>query len=178
MFHSIRWRVAIIFVVVVVVCMGGLGAYMVQFVNDSYLEHLRAQSINQAYIAGNAAQPYLTGQQNNIKDLVQSLEAWQISVVPLRSAAIPAPEPGPLTAIFTFGCIFMKSSAQILVSGVTVLDPITLKVPERPPSGAVVDGLVVAGCPHPASKTATITSTDVSNIALYLLDLLIMLSLL
>jgi len=73
MFHSIRWRVAVIFVVVVVVCMGGLGTYMVQFVNDSYLEHLRAQSINQAYIAGNAAQPYLNGQQNNINDLVQRL---------------------------------------------------------------------------------------------------------
>ena len=81
-------------------------------------------------------------------------EAWQISVVPLIRAAIPAPDPGPLTAIFTFGCIFMNSSAQTEVSGVTVLEPMILKEPESSsPIGVVVLWLL-----HPA---ATMNSTAI-----------------
>ena len=51
------------------------------------------------------------------------------------------PEPGPLTAILTFGYIVMNSSAQTVVSGVTVLEPIMLKEPES--SVPVGVGLVV-----------------------------------
>ena len=54
-----------------------------------------------------------------------------MSVVPSMSAAIPAPEPGPLTAIFTCELAFMKSSAHTELNGVTVFEPIILKEPER-----------------------------------------------
>ena len=50
---------------------------------------------------------------------------------------MPAPEPGPLTAIRTFGCTFINCSAHIKVSGVTVLEPIILIEPDSSSLGDV-----------------------------------------
>jgi hypothetical protein len=85
-------------------------------------------------------------------------DAWQISVVPLIRAAIHAPEPGPLTAILTLGCIFMNSSAQTVESGVTVLEPIILNEPDssEPSTGA---GVVGAASPQPLINTAAAINT-------------------
>jgi two-component system phosphate regulon sensor histidine kinase PhoR len=48
MFSSIRWRVAVFFVLLVIVCIGGLSAYLSQFTKTNYIDNLELQLIKQA----------------------------------------------------------------------------------------------------------------------------------
>ncbi len=74
MFHSIRWRIAITFVVLILVCMGGLSAYLLHFVKDNYLDNLRMQLTAQAQLVGDASEPYLdSGQTESIDALAERL---------------------------------------------------------------------------------------------------------
>ncbi len=61
MLRSIRWRIAITFVVLILVCMGGLSAYLLHFVKGNYLDHLRTQLTAQAQLVGDASEPYFEG---------------------------------------------------------------------------------------------------------------------
>ena len=63
MFKSIRWRIAITFVVLILVCMGGLSAYLLHFVKGNYLESLRTQLTDEAQLVGDASKPYFEGEQ-------------------------------------------------------------------------------------------------------------------
>jgi len=63
MFRSIRWRIAITFVVLILVCMGGLSAYLLHFVKGNYLDSLRTQLTDEAQLVGDASEPYLDGGQ-------------------------------------------------------------------------------------------------------------------
>ena len=63
MFKSIKWRIAITFVVLILVCMGGLSVYLLHFVKGNYLDNLRIQLAGQAQLAGDASEPYLDGGQ-------------------------------------------------------------------------------------------------------------------
>ena len=74
MFHSIRWRIAITFVVLILVCMGGLSAYLLHSVKDNYLDNLRMQLTAQAQLVGDASEPYLdSGQTESIDALAERL---------------------------------------------------------------------------------------------------------
>jgi two-component system phosphate regulon sensor histidine kinase PhoR len=58
MFRSIRWRIAAAFAVLLVVCIGGLSAYLSYFFRENYLDNLRTQLIDQAKLVGDASEPY------------------------------------------------------------------------------------------------------------------------
>jgi two-component system phosphate regulon sensor histidine kinase PhoR len=58
MFRSIRWRIAAAFAVLLVVCIGGLSAYLSHFFQDNYMHNLRTQLTDQAKLVGDASEPY------------------------------------------------------------------------------------------------------------------------
>lgn len=63
MFGSLRWRIAIPFVVLILACMGGLSAYLLHSVKGNYLDNLRTQLTGQAQLVGDAMVPHLDGGQ-------------------------------------------------------------------------------------------------------------------
>ena len=58
MFRSIRWRTATAFVVLILICIGGFSAYLSHFFKESYLDNLRAQLTDQAYLIGDTSASY------------------------------------------------------------------------------------------------------------------------
>ena len=74
MFGSIRWRIAITFVVLILVCMGGLSVYLLHFVKGNYLDNLRTQLTGQAQLVGDASKLYFDGgQMESINALAERL---------------------------------------------------------------------------------------------------------
>ncbi|MDM7998577.1 MAG: ATP-binding protein [Dehalococcoidia bacterium] len=61
MFRSIRWRIAAAFAVLLIVCIGGLSAYLSHFFHDNYMHNLRAQLADQARLVGDASESYFVG---------------------------------------------------------------------------------------------------------------------
>ena len=61
MFRSIRWRIAVAFAALLVVCIGGLSIYLSHFFRDTYVKSLRGQLTDQAKLVGDAGEPYFTG---------------------------------------------------------------------------------------------------------------------
>ena len=62
MFHSIRWRIAIPFVLLIVLIMSGLGIYISDFVRQSYLNDLGAQLTAEARLAADYLAPSIPGE--------------------------------------------------------------------------------------------------------------------
>lgn len=90
MFHSIRWRVAITFVVLILVCMGGLSAYLLQFVRNNYFDSLRTQLIAQARLVASASEPYFAGQ-GNLDTFVRKLgegTASRITIIDISGVVL------------------------------------------------------------------------------------------
>ncbi|MDD1652644.1 MAG: cell wall metabolism sensor histidine kinase WalK [Methanomicrobiales archaeon] len=74
MFRSIRWRIAAAFAVLLVVCIGGLSAYLSHFFRDNYMSNLRMQLADQAKLVGDASEPYfLGGDTDNLDALAKRL---------------------------------------------------------------------------------------------------------
>lgn len=63
MFRSIRWRIAIPFIILILVCIGGLSVYLVHFVRNNYLGNLASQLTSQARLAGDASESYFVSRQ-------------------------------------------------------------------------------------------------------------------
>ena len=61
MFRSIRWRVTTAFIVLIIVCIGGLSTYLVHFVRGNYLTNLESQLTNQAQLVGDVSELYFVG---------------------------------------------------------------------------------------------------------------------
>src|SRR5512137_1596833 len=61
MFRSIRWRIAAAFAVLLIVCIGGLSAYLSYFFRDNYVDNLRTQLMDQAKLVGDASETYFVG---------------------------------------------------------------------------------------------------------------------
>lgn len=59
MFSSIRWRTAAIFVVLTLVCIGGLSTYLSHFFRNSYLDNLETQLANQAWLVADGSSSHL-----------------------------------------------------------------------------------------------------------------------
>jgi len=72
---------------------------------------------------------------------------------------MPAPEPGPETAMFTFGFTPMNSSAHTALSGVTVFEPIILIDPES----VGVLPVVVSPPPQLVSTSAVTSKAGTTN---------------
>lgn len=74
MFHSIRWRIAIPVVVLIVVCIAGLSAYLSHFYRDSYLDNLTQQLANQAILVADSSSHYFAnGQTESVDALAKRL---------------------------------------------------------------------------------------------------------
>ncbi|MBN2186585.1 MAG: HAMP domain-containing protein [Dehalococcoidia bacterium] len=74
MFRSIRWRLATIFILLIIVCIGGLSTYLVHFVRDNYLTNLKSQLTNQTQLVGDASESYFAnGRIENIDVLAKRL---------------------------------------------------------------------------------------------------------
>jgi two-component system phosphate regulon sensor histidine kinase PhoR len=59
MFHSIRWRITILYVLLILTTMLGLGLYLSNFLRQTYLNDLEAQLATEAHIVGDILQPIL-----------------------------------------------------------------------------------------------------------------------
>jgi two-component system phosphate regulon sensor histidine kinase PhoR len=59
MFRSIRWRIAIPYVLLILLVMGGLSVYLSHFVRGAHLSDLRSQLTAEARLAGDALAPLL-----------------------------------------------------------------------------------------------------------------------
>lgn len=59
MFRSIRWRIALPYVALVLLTMAGLAAYLVALVHNAYLDHLQAQLAAEARMLEDAIGPIL-----------------------------------------------------------------------------------------------------------------------
>jgi two-component system, OmpR family, phosphate regulon sensor histidine kinase PhoR len=71
--RSFQWRIAIPFIIVIVVCMGVLGIYLTNSVRNSQLENLRFQLEQEAKITAEATLPSLTGQGDSPDVLAKKL---------------------------------------------------------------------------------------------------------
>jgi two-component system phosphate regulon sensor histidine kinase PhoR len=58
MFRSIRWRIAAVFAVVVVLCILGLSLYLARFVRNEHIDNLKVQLADQAWIVADSSAPY------------------------------------------------------------------------------------------------------------------------
>jgi len=64
-FRSIRWRIGIVFAVLIIACISGLGAYLSHLTRGDHLDTLRAQLTDQAWLIGDISAPYLAGNQTD-----------------------------------------------------------------------------------------------------------------
>jgi two-component system phosphate regulon sensor histidine kinase PhoR len=75
-FRSIRWRIGIVFAVLIIACIGGLGAYLSHITRSDHLDTLRTQLSDQARLIGDISTSYLTGNQTeSLEALAQRLGA-------------------------------------------------------------------------------------------------------
>ncbi len=74
MFRSIKWRIGIVFAVLIIVCIGGLGAYLSHLTRDDHLDTLRTQLTDQALLIADSSAPYFAGNQTeNLEALARRL---------------------------------------------------------------------------------------------------------
>ena len=85
MFKSIQWRIAIPFIILILVSMGILGGYLVSFVRDSQIDNLRFHLEEEARITAEASLPLLIqGSDADVlaKKLGQEIEARVTIIAP------------------------------------------------------------------------------------------------
>jgi two-component system phosphate regulon sensor histidine kinase PhoR len=75
MFGSVRWRIAIPFTLLILVSMGILGAYLVDFIRDTQMENLRSQLEKEARLTAEIALPNFLDpvQQTDFEQLAETL---------------------------------------------------------------------------------------------------------
>jgi two-component system phosphate regulon sensor histidine kinase PhoR len=71
--RSFQWRIAVPFIVLIVVCMGALGIYLTSSVRSNQLQNLRFQLEQEARITAEASLPSLLGQGDNPEVLASKL---------------------------------------------------------------------------------------------------------
>jgi two-component system phosphate regulon sensor histidine kinase PhoR len=64
-FRSIRWRIGIVFAVLIIACISGLGAYLSHLTRGDHLDTLRAQLTDQVRLIGDISAPYFAGNQTD-----------------------------------------------------------------------------------------------------------------
>ena len=73
MFRSIQWRIAIPFILLIVVSMGILGIYLTSFARNSQLDNLRSHLEKEARITAEASLPAFLGQGGDLDTLAKKL---------------------------------------------------------------------------------------------------------
>jgi len=77
-FRSIRWRIGIVFAVLIIACISGLGAYLSHLTRGDHLDTLRAQLTDQARLIGDISAPYFAGNQTDSPDALAKRMGEQI----------------------------------------------------------------------------------------------------
>jgi len=77
-FRSIRWRIGIVFAVLIIACISGLGAYLSHLTRDDHLDTLRAQLADQVLLIGDISAPYFAGNQTESLDALAQRLGEQI----------------------------------------------------------------------------------------------------
>jgi two-component system phosphate regulon sensor histidine kinase PhoR len=78
-FHSIQWRITIPFVLIVLVSMGALGFYLVDFVRGSQINNLRSQLESEARLVAQASLPGFLASDRNELDTLAKTAGGQIN---------------------------------------------------------------------------------------------------
>ena len=73
MFRSIQWRIALSFILLIVVSMGVLGIYLTNFARTSQLDNLRSHLENEARVTAEASIPAFPGQSGDLDILAKKL---------------------------------------------------------------------------------------------------------
>ncbi len=73
MLRSIQWRIAVPFVLLIVISMGVLGVYSTNFARDFQLDNLRSHLDKEARIAAEASLPVFLGQSGDLDTLAKKL---------------------------------------------------------------------------------------------------------
>jgi len=100
-FRSIRWRIGLVFAVLIIACIGGLGAYLSHLTRSDHLDTLRTQLTDQARLIGDISTPYLTGNQTeSLEALAQRLGAQigaRITIINKDGVVLADSEEDPAT---------------------------------------------------------------------------------
>jgi two-component system phosphate regulon sensor histidine kinase PhoR len=73
LFRSIQWRIAVPFILLIVISMGVLGLYLTNFARDLQLDSLRSHLEKEARIISEASQPAFFGQSDDLDALAKKL---------------------------------------------------------------------------------------------------------
>ena len=73
MFRSIQWRIAVPFILLIIISMSGLGFYLTNFARDSQLDNLRSLLEKEARITSEASLPGFLAQSGNLDTLAKKL---------------------------------------------------------------------------------------------------------
>lgn len=74
MLRSIQWRIAVPFILLIVISMGILGVYLTSFTRDLQLDNLRSHLEKEARITAEASLPAFLSQSGNLDTLAKKLE--------------------------------------------------------------------------------------------------------
>ena len=101
MFRSIRWRIGIVFAVLIIACIGGLGAYLSHLTRSDHLDTLRTQLTDQAWLVGDLSAPYFAGNQTeSLEALAQRLGEQigaRITIIDKNGVVLADSEEDPAT---------------------------------------------------------------------------------
>ena len=76
MFHSIRWRIAILYAVLILVAMLGLGIYLSNFMRQTYIDDLKSRQATEARMVGEIIQPLLATDNPDLDQIDQAAKKW------------------------------------------------------------------------------------------------------
>jgi two-component system, OmpR family, phosphate regulon sensor histidine kinase PhoR len=100
-FRSIRWRIGIVFAVLIIACIGGLGAYLSHLTRSDHLDTLRTQLTDQAWLVGDLSAPYFAGNQTeSLEALAQRLGEQigaRITIIDKNGVVLADSEEDPAT---------------------------------------------------------------------------------
>jgi len=96
--RSIRWRIAIPFLILILASTAGLGFYFSHFMRDHHMDNLRSQLTNEARLVGDGSQPYFEGQEAELNTLAgrlgEQIDA-RITIIALDGTVLADSEEDP-----------------------------------------------------------------------------------
>jgi two-component system phosphate regulon sensor histidine kinase PhoR len=76
MFHSIRWRIAFLYTVLILVTMLGLGLYLSNFIRQTYMNDLKSKLTTEARMVGEVIRPLLANGTSNSDQVDLAAKKW------------------------------------------------------------------------------------------------------
>ena len=100
MFRSVQWRIAVPFILLIVVTMSVLGIYLTSFARNSQLENLRSRLEDEARITAEASLPAFLGQGGDLDTLAKKLGKEidaRITIIALNGTVLGDSQEDPAT---------------------------------------------------------------------------------